>query len=489
MHTTLIVTLIRIRCRLYRGHMTQSTYEVIVVGGGPGGYVASIRLGQLGIKTLCVEKESMGGVCLNWGCIPSKALIAAAKTATSLREAGVMGITATDVSVDVAKMQGWKDGIVKKLTGGVRALVTGNGAEIAMGTAKFTSPRSIEITAADGSTRTVTASKGIIVATGTNVIQIPGFTVDGSTIVTAREAVSFQEAPKHLVVIGGGVIGLELGTVYAKLGSKVTVVELTNNLLPGVDPDVVKVVEKHLKKLGVVVHLGTKALGADVADGSATVRVEKDGAIESIPCDKVLVAVGFKPNTAGLGLDAVGVKLDARGHILVDEQLRSSVPTIFAIGDVRGGPYLAHKASKEGEICAEVIAGHKAALDLRSMPAAIFTDPEISTVGLSETAAKAQGREVKIAKFPFAAMGRAMAVNETDGFFKVIVDPKDNLVLGVSIVGCEASNLISEAALGIEMSAFAEDIALTVHPHPTLGEGMMEAFKAVLGEAVHIMNR
>lgn len=469
--------------------MTQSTYEAIVIGGGPGGYVAGIRLGQLGVKTLVVEKESMGGVCLNWGCIPSKALIAAAKTATQFHEAATMGIEVAGVKVDVPKMQAWKDGIVKKLTGGVKLLVTQNGSEVAMGNAVVTGPKTVEITSADGSKSVVTATKGIIVATGTQVIQIPGFTVDGKTVVTAREAVSFQQAPSHLVIIGGGVIGLELGTVYAKLGSKVTVVELTDSLLPGTDHDLVKVVEKHLKKLGVTVHTGTKALGAEVAGDKATVRVEKAGKIETLEADKVLVAVGFKPNTAGLGLDKVGVKLDPRGHVVVDEQLRSSVPSIFAIGDVKGGPYLAHKASKEGEIAAEVIAGHKAALDLRAMPAAIFTHPEIATVGLSETAAKAAGREVKIGKFPFAALGRAMAVNETDGFFKVVVDAKDHQVLGVGIVGPEASDLISEAALALEMGAFAEDVGLTVHPHPTLGEGMMEAFKAALGEAVHIVNR
>jgi len=467
----------------------ESTYEAIVLGGGPGGYVAAIRLGQLGVKTLCVEKESMGGVCLNWGCIPSKALIAAANTATKIREASTMGINVTGVTIDVAKMQVWKDGIVKKLTGGVRTLVTSNGASIAMGTATITGPNTIEIVGADGSKSAVTATKGIIVATGTQVIQIPGFTVDGKVVVTAREGVSFPEAPKHLVIIGGGVIGLELGTVYAKLGSKVTIVELLDSLLPGVDPDLTKVVEKHLKKLGVTIHTSTKALGADVSGDSAKVRIEKAGSAETLDADKVLVAVGFKPNTTGLGLDRVGVKLDPRGHVIVDDQLRSSIPSIFAIGDVKGGPYLAHKATKEGEIAAEVIAGHKAALDIRAMPAAIFTHPEIATVGMSETAAKAAGREVKIGKFPFAALGRAMAVNDTEGFFKVIIDAKDNQVLGIAIVGPEASDLISEAALAIEMSAFAEDVALTVHPHPTLGEGMMEAFKASLGEAVHILNK
>lgn len=469
--------------------MSDTAFEAIVIGSGPGGYVTAIRLGQLGVKTLLVERESIGGVCLNWGCIPSKALIAAAKAASGLKDAGTMGVVAESVRVDVEKMQAWKDGIVKKLTGGIRTLVTGNGSQVAMGTAKLLGGGRVELRDAAGATSVVTASKAIVVATGTEVIRIPGFEVDGATIITAREAVSLKAVPEHLVVVGGGVIGLELGTVYAKLGAKVTVVELTDALLPGVDPDLVKVVEKHLKKLGVTVHTGTKALGADVAGGRAKVRLEKAGAPLELDADKVLVAVGFKPNAKGIGLEALGVALDARGHVVVDEQLRTNVPGIYAIGDVKGGPYLAHKASKEGEVVAEVIAGHHAALDVRAMPAAIFTTPEIATVGLSETAAKAQGRAVRIGKFPFAALGRAMAVNDTDGFFKVIIDEKDHQVLGVGIVGPGASDLVSEAALALEMGAFAEDVGLTVHPHPTLGEGMMEAMNAALGQAVHVMNR
>ncbi len=469
--------------------MANKTYEAIVIGGGPGGYVASIRLGQLGIKTLCVEKEAMGGVCLNWGCIPSKALIAASNLVQKIQSASDMGITVSDLSVDVAKMQEWKNGIIKKLVGGVSQLVKGNGAEIVMGTATLTGPTSVEVTDADGKKTTYEATKAILVATGTQVIEIPAFKPDGETVITAREAVSLESAPESMVIIGGGVIGLELGMVYMKLGTKVTVVELTDQLLPGVDKDLVKVVEKHLKKGKASVHLGTMAKSVAVKDGRATVTVEKDGKSESIDCEKVLVAVGFKPNSAGLGLEQVGVKLDPRGHILTDDQMRTNLPSVFAIGDVTGGPYLAHKASKEGEIAAEVIAGHHAACDWRGMPAAIFTDPEIATVGLTETEAKAQGRKVKIGKFPFAASGRAMAVRETDGFIKTIIDAEDHQVLGVGIVGPEASDLISESALALEMCAFAEDVALTIHPHPTLGEGVMEAFKAALGEAVHMMNR
>ena len=464
-------------------------YEAIVIGGGPGGYVAAIRLGQLGVKTLCVEKEAMGGVCLNWGCIPSKALIAAANLANKVRNAGHMGITVKDLEVDVAKMQEWKEGIVKKLTGGVSSLVKGNGSTIVMGTANITGPSSVEVTSADGKRETYTASKGIIVGTGTQMITIPGFEPDGDVVITAREAVSLQAAPQSMVIIGGGVIGLELGMVYQKLGTKLTVVELMDQLLPGTDLDLVRVVQKHLKKDGADIHLKSKAVKLEKSGGQAKVTIETEGKEQVIEAEKVLVAVGFKPNSAGVGLEGVGVKLDARGHIVVDDQMRTNVPSIYAIGDVAGMPYLAHKASKEGEIAAEVIAGHKAAADYRGMPAAIFTDPEIATVGMTESQAKAEGKNVKVGKFPFAASGRAMAVSETDGFIKVIIDEADHQLLGVAIVGPEASDLISESALALEMCAFAEDVALTVHPHPTLGEGVMEAFKHALGEAVHVMNR
>ncbi|MEM9730551.1 MAG: dihydrolipoyl dehydrogenase, partial [Myxococcota bacterium] len=422
--------------------------------------------------------------------IPSKALIAAANLANKIKNAQHMGITVQDLQVDVSKMQEWKEGIVKKLTSGVSSLVKGNGGDIALGTAVITDPNTVEVTDESGKKETYKATKGIIVATGTQMIQIPGFEPDGDVVITAREAVSLQEAPGSMVLIGGGVIGLELGMVYQKLGTKISVVELMDQLLPGTDKDLVRVVQKHLKKGEPAdIYLESKAVSLDKSGGKAQVTIETGGEKKVIEADKVLVAVGFKPNSAGLGLDKLGVKLDARGHIEVDDQFRTNVPTIFAIGDVAGPPYLAHKASKEGEIAAEVIAGHKAARDWRGMPAAIFTDPEIATVGLTETEAKAQGKKVKIGKFPFSASGRAMSVSETDGFIKVLIDENDHQLLGVAIVGPEAADLISESALAMEMCAFAEDVALTVHPHPTLGEGVMESFKNALGEAIHIMNR
>ena len=469
--------------------MADTNYDAIVVGSGPGGYVCAIRLGQLGLKTLVVEREYIGGVCLNWGCIPSKALIAASGLVAKAKRADAMGITFGDVNVDVTKLQAWKDGIVKKLTGGVGTLIKGNGGTTVMGHATFTGKNSISVKLNSGETQTFTASKGIVIATGATPIQIPNFTVDGKVVVTAREAVSLPAVPKTMVLIGGGVIGMEIGMVYQKLGAKVIVVEMMDQLLNGVDKDLVTVVERHFKKAGGEVLLKTKALGCKVTGSSAVVSVETDGKTRDIECDSVLVAVGFRPNSGSLDLDKAGVKTDQRGHVLIDERFETNVPGIYAIGDVSGGPYLAHKASKEAEIAAEVIAGHKAARDYRAMPAAIFTDPEIATVGISETEAKSKGLNIKVGKFPFAISGRAMAVSETDGFVKTIVDADNGQVLGMGIVGPEASDLIGEGALAIEMCAVAEDVALTVHPHPTLSEAIMESFKHALGEAVHIMNK
>ncbi|MFK7986883.1 MAG: dihydrolipoyl dehydrogenase [Sandaracinaceae bacterium] len=470
--------------------MADNSYEAIVIGAGPGGYPAGIRLAQLGVKTLVVEKEYYGGVCLNWGCIPSKALIAAANTYEDIGNYGTMGISVGDVSIDVGALQDWKNGIVKGLTSGVESLLKANKADSMMGTAKLVAKNTVEVTKADGSKESFTASKGIVIATGARVIEIPGMELDGDIIISAREAVSLRDATGTMVIVGGGVIGMELGMVYQKLGMQVIVVELMTQLLSGVDKDLVRVVQKKFEKSGGKVHLESKVEKIEKGSGKATVTVgAKDGSSFTIEAQKVLMAVGFKPNSQGLGLEDVGVTLDDRGHIKVDRRLETNVPGIFAIGDVSGAPYLAHKATKEGEIVAEVVAGHKAAVDWRAMPAAIFTEPEIATVGITETEAKNEGRAVKIGKFPFKVSGRAMAVRHTDGFIKTIVDAETNEVLGVGMVGPEASNLISEAALAIEMCAFAEDVHLTIHPHPTLGEAVMESFKHALGEAVHILNR
>ncbi|HSO38235.1 MAG TPA: dihydrolipoyl dehydrogenase [Labilithrix sp.] len=471
--------------------MANRTCDVVVIGGGPGGYGCAIRLGQLKQKVICVEKEEVGGVCLNWGCVPSKALIAASHTYEKVKDHGAtMGILAKGVEVDSGKMQDWKDGIVKKLTGGVRGLFRGNGVELVIGNARVTGPLSVEVKTKEGGVETIEATKAIVIATGSSTIEIPTFKFDGKQIIGAREAVSLRQVPKRLLVIGGGVIGLELGMVYQKLGSALTVVEATDSLLPGVDPECTAVVEKKLVKLGAKVIKSAKAVGYEKnADGSIAVKVDMGGGKhDTVVTDVVLVAVGMRPNGGGLGLEEVGVKVE-RGFVPADDVGRTNVKTIFSIGDVSGMPMLAHKATKEGEVVAEVIAGHKAAKDWVCIPAAIFTDPEIAVAGLTEAQAKEKGIEVRVGKFPFSALGRAMAVNETEGFFKVVADKKTNELLGVHIVGSEASNLISEGALALEMHAFLEDIGLTIHPHPTLGEGLMEAAMNGLGHAIHILNR
>ncbi|MCL2779763.1 MAG: dihydrolipoyl dehydrogenase [Polyangiaceae bacterium] len=466
------------------------TCDVVVIGGGPGGYVCSIRLGQLKQKVVCVEKEEVGGVCLNWGCVPSKALISASHTYEKVKVHGAgMGIFTDGIRVDSDKMQNWKNGIVKKLTGGVRTLFRGNGVELVMGEARVTSARTVEVKTPSG-TEIFEATKAIVIATGSSTIEIPNFKFDGKQIIGAKEAVSLRAIPKRLLVIGGGVIGLELGCVYQKFGAELTVVEATPGLLPGIDPECTAVVEKRLVKKGAKIIKSAKAEGYEKnADGSLNVKLHLDsGKHDTVTTDMVLVAVGMRPNGAGLGLEEIGVKVE-RGFVPADHLGRTNVEGIYAIGDVSGQPMLAHKASKEGEAIAEIIAGHKAAKDWVSIPAAVFTDPEIAVAGLTEAQAKEKGIEVRIGKFPFAALGRAMAVGETDGFFKVVADKKTSELLGVHIVGPEASDLISEGALALEMHAFLEDIGLTIHPHPTLGEGMMEAAMAGLGQAIHIMNR
>lgn len=469
--------------------MTDKSYDAIVIGGGPGGYMAAIRLGQLGQKTLVVERESIGGVCLNWGCIPSKALIHAAGLVSHARSAEAMGIKVSGIEVDVPKLQTWKEGVVKRLTSGVAGLVKANGGTAVAGSARLTGAHTVLVEKADGKSESYVARKGIIIATGTSVIELPTFKFDGKTIISAKEAVSLQEVPKTLVVIGGGIIGFELGSVYQKLGSKVIVVEMLPRVLAGVDEDLVKVVEKRFIAAGGEVLTGAKASGATVKDGIATIEVEHAGSKRKIEADKVLVAVGFRPRSKELGLEEFGIKTDERGHILVDEQCRTNVPVVFAVGDVTGVPYLAHRAYKQGEVAAEVIAGKKAACDYRAMPSAIFTDPEIATVGVSETEAKEKGLKVKIGKFPLVASGRALALHDSAGFVKTIVDEETHQVIGAGIVGPEASELIAEPTLAIEMCAYADDVTLTVHAHPTLGEAVAESLRHAFKEALHILNK
>jgi dihydrolipoamide dehydrogenase len=469
--------------------MAGKTYDAIVIGGGPGGYPCAIRLGQLKQKVLCIEKDEVGGVCLNWGCVPSKAIIATSHTFEKVKMGPAYGLFADNPRIDPDKLQDWKEGIVKKLTGGVRGLFKGNGVELLYGDARLTGPRSVTVRTREGTTETIEATKGIVIATGSSTIEIPSFKFDGKRIIGAKEAVSLRQIPKRLLVIGGGIIGMELGGAYQHLGSELTVVEALPNVLTGVDADVAAIVERAYVRRGAKIIKGAKALGYEVqADGSVGVRVDVSGKTETIVADVVLVAVGMRPNGAGIGLEELGVKLE-KGFVLADDVGQTNVAGIYAVGDCSSLPMLAHKATKEGEVVAEVIAGLKSAKDWVAIAAAIFTDPEIATVGLGEQQAKDKGIEVRVGKFPFAALGRAMAVNETEGFIKVVADKKTQEILGVHIVGPAATDLISEGALALEMHAFLEDVGLTVHPHPTLGEGMMEASLNALGHSIHVLNR
>ncbi len=466
--------------------MATKTYDAVVVGAGPGGYVAAIRLAQLGRKAALVEKESLGGVCINWGCIPSKALIAAANLVEDMRGAAARGIVAEPPRVDLGKLRQFKNDVVKKMTSGIAMLEKGNGVEVLKGTATFVGPGAIEVES--GGERTRVEAPAFLVATGARPVQIPGLEF-GPDVWSAKEAVDLPEIPGRLVVIGGGVIGLELGTVYAKLGSKLTVVEALPGILTGVDPEAVRLVQKGLRDRGAAVLVNAKAKGMERKGGALALKVEVDGQEQVIEADRVLVAVGFRPNTEGLGLEKAGVKLDARGFVQVNDRFQTSAPGILAFGDVTGPPFLAHKASREGEIAAEVAAGRKSERDWVAMPGAIFTDPEVATVGLTEEEARRQGKDPIVGKFMFAALGRAVAIAHAEGFVKVVAERESKLLLGVTIAGPEASDLIAEAALALEMGAYLEDVALTVHAHPTLPEAFMEAAKAALGEAIHRLNR
>ena len=459
--------------------------DVVVIGSGPGGYVCGIRLGQLGKQVIVVEKEATGGVCLNVGCIPSKALITAAKTFDKLHHVEDMGVMVENARVDMTRMQAWKGEIVKKLTGGVGMLLKGAGARLLVGEAKIVSPTKIEVKTKDGVM--AIEAQAIVVASGSRPIQIPGFAVDNVKILDSTGALALGEIPKRLVVIGGGYIGLELGMMYAKLGSAVTVVEGTPTLLPGNDPELVQVVARKMKKLGITSFLEAKAKGWKEKDGALAMTFDAKDGEHTVDCDKILVTVGRRPNSENLGLAELGVNIDPKGFVPTDRQMRTNIPSVYAIGDVQGQPMLAHKASKEGEVAAEVIAGHRSEMDARVIPAVIFTDPEIGTVGMTEEQAVAAGRKVKVNKYPFGGLGRAMTQMETEGFVKMVADADDDTLLGVHIVGPGASDLISEATLALEMGAAVGDVALTVHPHPTLGEAMMEAAKAVLGESPHLV--
>ena len=461
------------------------THDVLVLGAGPAGYVCAIRCAQLGLNTAVVERDNLGGVCLNVGCIPSKALIAASKLVDKIKHADVMGIQAKYEGLDVDKLVGWKEGIVAKLTGGVGGLLKNHKVKVYKGDAKFIAKNKVEVKGKDG-TQAVEA-RNIVVATGSTPIEIPGFAFDGKNVWSSTDALKPAKVPERILVIGGGYIGLELGLVYHKLGSEVRVVEFMDRVLPGMEAELSKEMGRSLKKKKIPVHLKTKATGYKKTKKGLEVQVEINGKADKFECDVVLSCVGRFPNGKGLGLEEVGVKVDERGFVGVDHLRQTNVPGIYAVGDVAGQPMLAHKGSHEGLVAAAAIAGDKgAAYDPSCIPAVIFTDPEIASVGLSTEEAKAAGFEPVEGKFPFAASGRAMSLNETEGWAKVVADKQSDKILGVHMIGPEVTELIAEAALAIEMGATVEDLAATIHAHPTLPEAVMEAAESVHNMAVHI---
>ena len=461
--------------------------DVLVIGAGPGGYIAAIRAAQLGKSVAIVDKDEVGGVCLNRGCIPSKALISAAHQYESMNHASSIGIQAEGVSVDFSKVQEWKNSVVTKLTGGVSSLLKGNKIQRLTGEALFVNENEVRVF--DGYDVNRYRFNHCILATGSRPIELKSFPF-GGRVLSSTEALKLDEMPKSLVVIGGGYIGIELGQMYAKFGTKVTIIEGSDTILPGFEKEMSRLVGRNLKKfLGVNVFTEAMAQGVTQTDEEATVTFSVKGEEKSITADYVLVTVGRRPNTDELGLEAINMKLDDKGYIQIDGQCKTNVPNVYAIGDIVPGLSLAHKASYEAKVAAEVIAGQASVIDYKVIPAVVFSDPEIASVGLSETEAKDQGYELSVGKFPFAANGRALSLNIGEGFVKIIGDKSTGLVLGAQIVGPEASNLIAEIGLAIELGATLEDISLTIHAHPTLGEITMEAAEGALGHAIHQMNK
>ncbi|GGP14644.1 dihydrolipoyl dehydrogenase [Oceanobacillus neutriphilus] len=458
--------------------------DTLVVGAGPGGYVAAIRAAQLGQKVTIVDKGELGGVCLNVGCIPSKALIEAGHKYQNAKGSEDLGITTEKVNLDFSKVQEWKGSVVNKLTSGVQGLLKGNKVDIVKGEAYFVDEHTVKV--ADDKSSQTYKFNNCIIATGSSPIEIPSFKFS-ERVLDSTGALNLTEVPEKLVVIGSGYVGTELGTAYANFGTEVTFLEGAKDILGGFEKQMTQVVKKALDKKGAKIVTEAMAKGAEETKDGVKVTYEAKGKEEVVEADYVLVTVGRRPNTEELGLEQVGIEKDDRGLVKVDNQGRTSVSNIFAIGDIVPGPALAHKASYEAKIAAEAISGEKVAIDYNAIPAVAFTEPELATVGLSEQAAKDAGYDVKAAKFPFAANGRALSLNTSEGFVKLVTRKEDGLIIGGQIAGPNASDMISEIGLAIEAGMTAEDIALTIHAHPTLGEITMEAAEVGLGTPIHTM--
>lgn len=459
--------------------------DTVVIGSGPGGYVAAIRAAQMGQKVAIVEREFIGGACLNVGCIPSKALITAGERFTQAKNSDIFGVSAENVTIDWAKTQQWKqEQVVDRLTGGVEMLLKKNKVEILEGEAFFVDTHNLRVMQDDGAQSY--SYNNAIVATGSTPIELKGFEWS-KRILSSTGALALDEIPETLTVIGGGYIGSELAGVFAGLGTKVTILEGLDSILAGFDKDMVRLVENEFKNNGTEIITKAIAKSADETDTGVTVTYEVDGKEETVESDYILVTVGRRPNTDDLGLDIAGVELDDRGLVKVDEQGRSvSADSIFAIGDITPGAALAHKASYEGKIAAEAISGKKVAIDYRAMPAVAFTNPEIASVGYTEKEAKEVGLEITTTKFPLGGNGRAISMNRTEGFVRLITTKEDNVIVGAQVAGINASDLIAELGLAVESGMNAEDIALTIHAHPTLAESVMDAAEAALGLPIHM---
>ena len=469
--------------------MSNDSFDVVVIGSGPGGYVAAIRAAQLGLKTACVEKDkTLGGTCLNVGCIPSKALLHTSEEFAHARDGFAKhGIKVQGLSVDLGVMMAHKAGVVDTLTKGIAQLFKKNTVTHLAGHGSIAKPGQVLVTGADGSSKTIEA-RHIVIATGSEVASLPGVAVDEKRIVSSTGALTLSDVPKKLIVIGGGYIGLEMGSVWRRLGAEVEVVEFLDRIVPGMDAEIAKLFQRALMKQGFKFRLGAKVTGAETTNEGVKLSVEpvKGGAAETLSADVVLVAVGRRPYTKGLGLEALGLALDKAGRVEVDEHFKTKVEGLYAIGDAIRGPMLAHKAEDEGVAVAEIIAGQKPHVNYDAIPGVVYTAPEVAAVGKTEEQLKEAGIAYRAGSFPYLANGRARAMSATDGMVKILADAKTDRILGVHIIGADAGTMIAEAALAIELGASSEDLARTSHAHPTLSEVMKEAALAVDKRAIHI---
>ncbi len=471
--------------------MSEHSCDTLVIGSGPGGYVAAIRAAQLGQQVICVEKESWGGVCLNWGCIPTKALLYASTLLSEIKTAGDYGIKVSGVSFDLPTLRAKKESIVTQMTRGVESLLKGNKATTLKGTVSFLNANQAEVKNSTGTD--LVRFRNAIIATGTEPSRLPFLPVDGDLVFTSKEALQLRRAPKKIAILGAGAIGAEFADIYRAFGSEVHLFEMMDEILPSLDKEAAKLLHQLFEKKGIKVYTATKVTDAAIKGKESVVLnfspLANPAQVSSLTVDAVLVAIGLKGYTTGLQLEKAGVGIDQRGFIKVDQQMRTSVPNLFAIGDVAGGKLLAHKASHEGMVAAEAIAGKKSVMHYRAVPYAVFTDPEVAGVGLTEEEAAAEGIQLRIGKFPFRALGKAIGVSKTEGFVKILTDADSGEAVGAHIIGAHAGDYIAELTLAMEMNATAEDLAATIHVHPTMPEAVMEAALDAERRVIHLVKK